>query len=562
MAIDWSDDEQVLEWALAEAAKLDAEAPWSTLEELLTRADLFGLRTATFAQRFICRVLDGRPIDDLLRFEPLPNVGAYPPEVRERSTWEWMMGGASAAALPSVPPLELYGVGGIRTAKSLLISAHGFDRSRRCDVSRLRHGEVARYSGLSTELDKARAILQHLVPTATSKPALAQHVVGDPTAEGLTVRHPSGAEVDIRIVAGKRAGGSVVSYWSAGAAFDEAPRMVGAAEGVVNFDEARAAVLGRLLPGAQLLAMGSPWAPMGPIYQAVVDYHGKPSTQLVVLRATAPMLNWHTWTPAEVERVLAQPGGDQTYQADILGEFVDAETGLVSHGAIERATRRTEGDLERNPLASYLAVMDPATRRNAWTLVVLTRLGTGRIAVACARQWQGTPGAPLSVDATLDDVAAVLGRYGVDSALTDQWAADAIKEAAHRKGLYLFEEPWTGTDRTQKFLDLAQLIETGGLELSRDAYVAADLRRVRRKVMQSGGVQILLPQTADGRHCDYAPALAMGVSRWLAPVTAPDKAPSHDEVEAEYKSKLRDEARRRNDTEWDHASTWAEDLVS
>ena len=126
---------------------------------------------------------------------------------------------------------------------------------------------------------------------ALSAPKIAPLVVGKKLAEEeipssgmIALRHPSGRIVEIVVVAGKRAGGGLVSYWSAGVVFDEAPRMGGEADGVVNFDDSRKSVIGRLLPGAQLWANGSPWAPLGPIHKAVETWHRKPG-RVLVLRA-------------------------------------------------------------------------------------------------------------------------------------------------------------------------------------------------------------------------------------------------------------------------------------
>jgi hypothetical protein len=51
--------------------------------------------------------------------------------------------------------------------------------------------------------------------------------------------------------------------------------MAGQEDGVVNLDDARSAVLGRILPGSQLLYIGSPWAPFGPVYSMVQEFWGK-----------------------------------------------------------------------------------------------------------------------------------------------------------------------------------------------------------------------------------------------------------------------------------------------
>lgn len=546
---------------LAKAILADRGSRWSSLEELVTAQHLFGLTTATPAQRLVCRTLDGLSVEDLVKQPVLHHAGEYPPEVRERCDWGWILGGANVADLPRLPPREHYLVGGIRTGKSLIEAAHSVHCARRVDTSSLRDGEICRYSGLSLDLDKASAILQHLLAPVTNRPALASHLIGEPVADGLSLRSQAGHEVQIRIVAGKRGGAGVVSWWSAGAVFDEAPRWAGAADAVVNFDESRAALLGRLLPGSQMLAWGSPLSPVGPIYQTVLDRHGKPGRDKVVLRFCAPALNPYYWSPERVEEVRNSEGGEQAYISDILGDFVDLESGLINHFAVERATRAEPYDLPYNDRLTYLAIIDPATRRNAWVLLILAKTDDDRVAVACCRQWQGTSAKPLSVDDTLREIADTLGRYRLDACLTDQWAADPLREAAFRFGVRLHEEQWQGHNRTQAFINMAKWLERGLLELAPEPALAADLRRVGKRVSARGDISIHLPQTPDGRHCDFAACLAMGLSQWIAPPAAPAPKPKTvQELEAEYKQRLKEEIRMRNEPADFGNSNWQRDL--
>lgn len=544
----------------------------TSVESILTHPDAIGITTATPLQRGICRIIDGRPLGELPTLPILRNAEAYHDDIQVRSTWQWSLGFDPDTGPVTVDrPTEVYAATGIRGAKSHIEAATAIRASQTVDLSgveaALREGENPRISILSIDKDKAKETYDHLVNPLRFKPALRHLLVGEPRAEGVTLRHPSGVHVDVMVVAGKRAGASVISRWAAGIYFDEATRMFGQSEGVVNFDDSRTAGLGRLLPGAQLLAFGSPWAPMGPVYNAVQKYHGKPTNELVVIRGTGPAMNPIWWTAERCEKIRRTPGSEQTWQSDVLGEFVDAVLALIASGAVEARVRRGAENLEYDPRNDYAAFMDPATRRNAWTLVILTKGADDRIRVAFAKQWQGTPAEPLDVDATLLEARECCMGYGLDSATTDQWAADPIVQAArklrNRDGdpvpFYLHIHAWKGGQRDQSFIDLGKAVETGSVaELHPDPSMAEDLKRLQKKVTQRG-IAVDLPETADGRHCDYAPPLAMGVSRWLAPPAEETKPPDAEERERAYKADLRaKQAARENSEEHD---TWQEDLV-
>jgi hypothetical protein len=258
--------------------KLMTAAPLS-LERLVTSSAGFGLTTASPLQRAICRIADGRGLG------PLAEV----PEVRRAI--------GDVDALPRERPAELMILSGIRVGKSLLAAAIAVRASQTCEIGHLGPGEIPRVSVVSLRLDLAEVVFRFIVGNLQAKPALRPLLAEDPTSDSVMLRHPTGRLVEVKVVAGARAGSTLVARWSAGCIFDEAPRMVGAEDGVVNFDHAHDAVIGRLLPGAQIVSIGSPWAPFGPIYDRVQERWGKPAEDLVIVRAPAYDMNPVTWTP-------------------------------------------------------------------------------------------------------------------------------------------------------------------------------------------------------------------------------------------------------------------------
>jgi hypothetical protein len=185
-------------------------------------------------------------------------------------------GGADAvSSIPSgVPPREVCVCAPIRSCKTILSLCVAIRSSQSVDVSGLVPGEIPRFTLMSLRLDNSQAAFGMLCGVL-QKPLLRPLLVGDPLSDSLIIRSPSGRPMEIACVAGSRAGAGLVSRWSFGVAFDEAPRMVGSEDGVINLDDARAAVMGRMLPGAQILYIGSPWAPRSPVYEMVQEHWGK-----------------------------------------------------------------------------------------------------------------------------------------------------------------------------------------------------------------------------------------------------------------------------------------------
>lgn len=474
-------------------------APALRTEQLLTRPEGFGVASATPAQRAACRILDGWPLGELAQH---PDVLA-------------LVGGAEALqALPSergVMPAEVVLLAAIRGGKTIIACAAAIRATQAVDVSRLGPGEVPRVSLVSLKLDTSAVAHRILLETIKASRVLKRFLLEE-SSDALLVRHPSGRPIEIACVAGAKAGGGLVARWSAGVIFDEAPRMNGASDAVVNLTDARSAVLGRLLRGAQCLMIGSPWAPHGPVYELTQEHWQKPSEHMVILRGTGPMLNPTWWTPERCAKLQEQDS--VAHQTDVQGEFADPESGLLNPVAVRTNTRETL-ELEPEAGGAYTAAIDPAegaAKGNAWTLVIVQHVeaeasdeSDRRYRVALAQEWRGA-----RPEQCWQEIAAICKRYGLREAWTDQYAASANVDLAARYGLTVHVDKSSAASKLEDFTNLATLIHTGRVELSPDRAFRRDILSVRKRVTQQG-MTIVLPRQGDGRHCDFAPALCSAV---------------------------------------------------
>lgn len=475
------------------------------LEWLVCDEEAFALTQATNLQRAVMRAIEGRPLGKL-GIDPLvlEAFGGRLPE-------------------PGVRPREVVILAGVRSGKSLMTSALATRWSQAVDLTNTRRTDTPRINIASVDKDKARVVLDdHLRGTLTSG-RLVSAVYVDSGPEQVYLRHPTGRVIETMVVAGKRSGSSLVSRWSAGTIFDEATRMVGSDDGVINLDDMRAAVLGRLLPGAQAVYIGSPYAPDGPIYKLYSQHFGNPSATCLVVKARGPDMNPTHWTPEHCDEVrLADP---EAYRTDVLGEFLTPEEALFPHLAIEACTRKDPLTRPRKERIVYVAAMDPGTRGNAWTLCI-AGLVDGVRTVALAKEWIGSTATPLSPATVLHEIASLCHSYGIHIVQTDQHSFDALRDLASMTGLTLSQCTWNEAEKTRHYLQARAWLVDGDVELPPDARLLTDLRRVQRKAVASG-IRIALPKTGDGRHCDYAPAVVLAlckVEAEQAPPPADDPA--------------------------------------
>jgi hypothetical protein len=587
-------------------AEAQALALSHSLECIVTLPTGLGLTTATPLQRAICRVATGEPLGEL----------AEHPHVIEAIGRPDLLWGEQ--------PDEVIVLSPSRTGKSTMAAGMAIRATQTVDLSlATTAGEPPVIPILSLDKPKARAVYG-VVEQALKGPF--QHLCvtpprGSRDGGNAMVRHPSGAVVEIAVVAGKADGAAVISRWLIGLIIDEAARMQGS-ERVINLPQTLSSARDRLLPGAQIAMISSKWAPYGPVYEACQEHGGRPNRakSIVVigsLGCEAAKLNPAYYTPARLKKLRDkdesaylvaenrwQSPGENMFDLAYLQSLArprptcDCDARQRSGMGSPEKPACPHGDSPPHPRQKYLAIIDPATRGNAWTLVLLTvreladtdnesavatrclkvrptiadsrpdptdvnktsgRCTVGyRDDVALCRQWQGSSAAPLDPDAIFKEIAELLRPYRCNRVSTDKWSADANRTIALQHGLYLAIVDTTMRDSVDAYDGIATALamtERGhtdkrSLELHPCPALHADLSRVTREPVLNG-VRVRLPITSDGRHCDYAAALALGHAQVLQ---RPDAASVHEPADQRRDREERErmaaaQERRPEDTE-------------
>ncbi len=494
---------------------------FGSFKELLCSPDGFRLETPSPLQLALCAVIDGERLGDLWDD---PDVRAAFGNCRPKFSRRWE---------------EILVLSGIRTGKSLIAAAAAVWATQKCGFTPARGltlgpGEVPRVSVLSVKRDLADVVFNHIVGNMQASPVLSTLILDEPTSDGILVRHPNGRPVEIKVVAGSRAGSSLVARWSAGVVFDEAPRMQGEEDGVVNLDDARKAVRFRLLSEARLWYIGSPWAPSGPTYEMREANWGKPDAKVLVVKAPAPAMNPVYWTKQRVaDRRAEDPDLART---EIDAEFASPDATLFQPELVSRCVRQSPEQLPAEEGQTYVAAMDPATRANGWNLTIVTR-AEGKIKQVGVWEWKPQPGEPLSPREVLAQIADICAIYKPTVLKSDQWSADTLAEMAQEVGLPFYQEDFHGAEQARRYLGLARRMEAGMVELCPHPMVFRDLVAVRRRAAPGGAVKILLPQTKDGRHTDSVPPLVMAAAEYMDDpipvVVQPEKTDADREQETE-----------------------------
>jgi hypothetical protein len=418
---------------------------------------------------------------------------------------------------PEKSPAMFCHFSAVRCAKSMTAAAKALQMIAASDFSDLAPGDIPMLPILAPDMKAARQTWQHICGTLEQSERLRKLLAKKPRGESIWVYHPSGRAVEITVRALSRFGTALTSRWCVGVIWDEAPRMVGAQDGAKNIDESVRAARGRVLPGGQLMLIGSPSHPYGPVYDLYTKHFGRPDEDIVICKARGDHLNPKKWTLRDQEAFKRQdPNGHRT---DFLAEFGDPEEAFFSSDSIERNRRRDPEVLPFDAECSYVAAMDPAGRANAWTLIILARKPSPdlreRYAVALAKQWRlprhRTKGDFLQPTKILSEIKELINSYGINEVHTDQYAVEVLMALGETMSLDVLPHDLVAENRREAANAIRVCLEEDRIELAPDHYLREDLVRVEKRITGgvNTGVGIHLPKSSDGRHCDYFPSLGL-----------------------------------------------------
>lgn len=480
--------------------------PALTVESIFTSDWGCGMHTATPVQLAICRLLDRAPLGELATHPDV--LQAFCPGLEEFPD--------IGTALRSLLVLAA-----IRSAKSMIMSTCAIKTARTCHVGTpVKLSDSLRVPIVSPEIDTSKATLAHVLGILENSDILRPLIVKS-TADSVTIEHESGRHVEIKVVALAAYGKTLVGRWLPGIIFEEIFLMGSSVDYVKNLEGARNAIHGRILPGGLEMLIGSAEAAIGPAYDLYQEHWGKPNADLLVCKAPGPLMNPFTYSPencAELARTNLE-----AFTKNGLCIFTDPEFALLSRGEIEAAEREDCEPVAPDPLWSYSAGMDPATRGNAWTLIVAGGNPDGGYETVFHKEWRPRPGAPLSPKAVLSDVAGILKPYGVPYLVTDQNMAEALIDIGADLGIVCVREDLTGANRLPLAEQVVALLRGGLLSLPKDPQIRTDFQNMAKRISSNGNASLSLPKTKDGRHCDYIPAYMLALKN--APSVPTEPAP-------------------------------------
>jgi hypothetical protein len=231
------------------------------------------------------------------------------------------------------------------------------------------------------------------------------------------------------------------------------------------------------------------------------------------------MRTWHA-TTAEMNPRISRAFLDQerakdppAFRREYEAEF-DSGIGAVFEADLVRAAVREAERLPALPDVRYAMAIDPAFTGDTFAAIVGHVETSGRVVVDLVQGWRGTRGSPVQVDSTLDELALLASAYNRARVLTDQYAAQPIRQGLASRGLNVSEKPWTNETKVDAVAAVRRCLYGSRLEIPPHRELVSELVTLEQRPMPSGRPRIAAP---GGGHDDFATALLALVAELDSP---------------------------------------------
>jgi hypothetical protein len=350
---------------------------------------------------------------------------------------------------------------------------------------RLAPGEIATVMVIAGDRKQARSAMRYISGLVQSNPMLRRMVTKE-TGESIEFDNATCIEIHTASLR------SVRGYTLAGIIADELAFWH--AEGAHPDREIIAAVRPALATlGGRLVALSSPYAKRGALWDMFKRHFATDSPRVLVARA--PSLTMNPTLPRHVVDD-AMRDDPEAARAEYMAEFRSDIASFVDPDLIAECTRPKPRELPRVQGVSYVAFVDPAGGgADEFTLAI----GHRDRDAAVIDLVTGRKGSPAGIVA---DYAGTLARYGIRKVTGDRYAGRWPRDEFAKHGIdYQVSE----LDRSGLYLETLAALNSGRVELPPCDVLARQLVGLERRASRSGRDSIDHPP---GGHDDRANAVA------------------------------------------------------
>jgi hypothetical protein len=389
---------------------------------------------------------------------------------------------------PAVPVKETWVVAGRRGGKSRVMALTAAWLAAFHDWRpHLAPGERASILLISADRKQSRVLLRYLRSLLVQHPLLKQLITRD---VGEIIELSCGTSIEITTASFRTTRGYSVADWRS----DENSNNPA--------DEIIAALRPALstMPGSLLMAVSSPHARRGPLWDAYRKHYGEASDRLLVWQAPTRTMN-PTVDQGIIDDALEEDPARAS--SEYLATFRSDVEAFVSKEVVDSVTVQGRYELPRVTGTAYVGAIDPSGgSSDSMTLAVAHYDHRTKRAVLDAVRERRPPFSPD--DVTLE-FTALLRAYGISRIQGDRYAGEWPRERFRIYGITY--EPCE-RNKSEAYAELLPLLNSGRVELLDHKRLVSQLCALERRTARGGRDTI---DHMRGAHDDVANASALAL---------------------------------------------------
>jgi hypothetical protein len=388
---------------------------------------------------------------------------ALPLTDAEAEIWRALTG---RTELPTEPHREMWVIAGRRAGKSHVAAMVALHEALFVDRrDKLAPGEVATVMIVSGDRRQARTTMRYISGLVNANPML-RKMVRRENSEAIEFDNRTAIEIhtaSFRAVRGYTLSAAIcdeIAFWhDEGASPD--------AEIVAAIRPALATL------GGKLIAISSPHARRGVLWDAYRRHYGKNSPVLV---AQAPSRVLNPELPQSVvDAALADDPARAS--AEYLAQFRSDIEQFISADVVLAAQRHGPLELPRRKGNQYFAFVDPAGGGADEFTIAIAHDEKGVVVVDLVR---GRTGNPAHIVA---DYAELLRNYGIRRVFGDRYAGEWPRQEFRKHGIAFHDAPGS---RSELYLSLLAALNSGRVELPPCPVLERQLIGLERRATRGG----------------------------------------------------------------------------
>lgn len=352
----------------------------------------------------------------------------------------------------------------------------------------LSRGEVATVMVIAADRKQARSVMRYIVGLIECSPMLEQ-MVHKQNAESIELTNRCVIEIttaSMRATRGYTCACVIadeIAFWLTDGANPDRE--------IINALRPSLATL-----DGKLIALSSPYARRGVLWESYRRHYGKDSDRVLV--AQAPTLTMNPTLPPEIVKA-AYEDDPQAAAAEYGAQFRSDIESYISREAVEAVTIPDRIELPPARANDYYAFVDAAggSGQDAMTCAIAHKDGD-TIIIDAMRSFKP----PFSPQYVVGEICALLNQYRVRYVTGDRWGGDFVQEQFrdHR----IAYEPSEKT-KSELYAELLPMINSQRVELPDNKQLFDELVGLERKTSATGKDRI---DHAPGSHDDLCNAVA------------------------------------------------------